>query len=276
MDRIEYKIIALYNYDGEVYIHDPNTGTRRWYSVKIAICEDELHWSNEIKKSVSRWAINRNIEMQCNSFRTPGELLHHLTISSGTDLVLLDICLGNEVIDGIVTAKHIRKMGNQIPIIFVTVDSFRATDGYLVEAMGFLVKPIDEKRLALFLDRILRKKKNERIIKIVSDTTVTNVPQSDIVYAEVNNHTIIYHTIQKQISLRGTLSNIMETLGRDNFIQVHRSFVVAKAKIYKIKSTYPYSVDMLKGIDTINLSVSRSYIDNLLAEYSDDMLERLI
>jgi DNA-binding LytR/AlgR family response regulator len=41
-------------------------------------------------------------------------------------------------------------MGNAIPIIFVTVDAHRAADGYLVEAMGFLPKPIDENRLALF------------------------------------------------------------------------------------------------------------------------------
>ena len=244
--------------------------------MKIVICEDERHWSNEIKKTVHRWAINRNIEMQCDSFSTPQELIHQLTIYSDTDAVLLDISLGNEVIDGMIAAKHIRKMGNHIPIIFVTVDSFRAADGYLVEAMGFLGKPIDEKMLSLFLDRILKKKKNEKIIKIISENVVANVPQSDIVYAEISNHTIIFHTVQKQICRRGTLTDIMEILGNDNFIQIHRSFVIAKSKIYKIKSTYPYSVDMLKGIDTINLPVSRSYIENLLAVYSDDMLERLI
>lgn len=122
----------------------------------------------------------------------------------------------------------------------------------------------------------LKRKKNERIINIISENVVANVPQSDIVYAEVNNHTIIFHTVQKQISRRGTLTDIMEILGNDDFIQIHRSFVVAKSKIYKIKSTYPYSVDMLKGIDTINLPVSRSYIENLLEVYSDNMLERLI
>lgn len=242
----------------------------------IVICEDERHWSNEIKKVVHLWATNRHIELQCDSCSTPQELIRYLAMHSDTDAILLDISLGNETIDGMVAAKHIRKTGNQTPIIFITVDSFRAADGYLVEAMGFLGKPIDEKRLFLFLDRILRKKKSERIIKIISGDTVTNVPQSEIVFAEVTDHTIIYHTLQEQIKLRGTLANIMETLGNENFIQIHRSFVIAKSKIYKIKLTYPYSVDMLNGIEIINLSVSRSYIENLLAVYSDDVLERLI
>lgn len=53
------------------------------------------------------------------------------------------------MVDGMTLAKHLRQMGNTIPIIFVTVDSLRAADGYLVEAMGFLWKPIDEGRLSL-------------------------------------------------------------------------------------------------------------------------------
>lgn len=244
--------------------------------MNIIICEDERYWSNEIKKAVSRWSINRHIDIQCNCFSTSQELIQHLSILSDTDAVLLDISLGDGVIDGMAAAKYIRKMGNQTPIIFITVDPSRAADGYLVEAMGFLGKPIDEIRLALFLDRILAKKKNERIIKIVSETTVINVPQRDIVYAEVKNHTITYYTIQEAISLRGTLTDIIKTLGSENFIQIHRSFIIAKTKIYKIKSTYPYSVDIQKGNDIINLSVSRSYITNLLAVYSDDLLERLI
>ena len=244
--------------------------------MKIVICEDERHWSNELQKSVSRWAIARRIEYQFSVFSAPQELIKYLSTNKDMDVVLLDISLGNEVIDGMVAAKHIRKMGSHVPIIFVTVDSFRAADGYLVEAMGFLGKPIDEKRLSLFLDRILRKKKSEKIIKIVSETAATNVLQSEIVYAEVKDHTIIYHTTKQDISMRGTLSDILELLGSEHFLQIHRSYVIASAKIYKIKSTYPYSVDVLNGIEVVNLPVSRNYIDKLLAVYSDDLLERLI
>ena len=244
--------------------------------MKIVICEDERHWSYELNKSVSQWALSRKIDIECSLFSTPQDLIKHLSLNNDMDVVLLDISLGKEVIDGMVAAKHIRKMGNHVPIIFVTVDSFRASDGYLVEAMGFLGKPIDDKRLSLFLDRVLRKKRSERIIKIVSETSAINVLQNDIIYAEVRDHTVIYHTTKKPISLRGSLSDILELLGTEHFFQIHRSYVIAKAKIHKIKSTYPYSVDVINGIDIVNLPVSRNYIDKLLAVYSDDLLERLI
>lgn len=173
-------------------------------------------------------------------------------------------------------AKYIRKMGNKVPIIFVTVDSIRAVDGYLVEAMGFLSKPIDIKRLTLFLDRIIENQKSERSINIQTGNKVVNLRQRDIVFVEVINHTLIYHTIDSEVECRGALSEMLSLWDGGYFIRIHRSYVISKDKIYNIKTTYPYSVNLLKGTEVKNLSVSRKYIDKLLEVYSDDVLGRII
>lgn len=244
--------------------------------MKIVICEDERYWHDTLKISISRWAENRKEELQFSSFQAPKEMIRFLITHSDIDVVFLDISLGAETIDGMVAAKHIRKMGSRVPIIFVTVDLARAVDGYLVEAWGFLCKPVDEKRLTLFLDRLLKEKKNERMIGIMSETGIINVPQSNIVYAEVINHTIYYHTTKQVLHYRGSLTEVFETLGKDSFVQVHRSYVVAKSKIHRIKTTYPYSVDLVSGTEIINLPVSRNYKDKLIEEYSDGVLELMI
>ncbi|MCP3747357.1 LytTR family DNA-binding domain-containing protein [Paenibacillus sp. A3M_27_13] len=242
--------------------------------MKVVICEDECYWRDALKASISRWALNKNIELQCADFYSSQKLIQYLNAHIDIDVVLLDISLSSEEdIDGMTTAKHIRKMGNRVPIIFVTVDSARAIDGYLVEAMGFLKKPIDEKRLSLFLDRVMKQKKPERVFTIIAESTINSVRQSDIVFVEVNNHTIIYHTTKEEIYLRGTLNKVMQLLGCENFIQIHRSYVIAKSKIYRVKITYPYSVDIFNGHEITNLPVSRNYITNLLEVYSDDVLQ---
>jgi DNA-binding LytR/AlgR family response regulator len=244
--------------------------------MRIAICEDENYWVEAMKASVYQWASMRNIDLHCDVFFSPKELIKHLSVCKDTDVLFLDISLGSEVIDGVAAAKYIRKMGNEIPIIFITADSMRAADGYLVEAIGFLGKPIDEERLTLFLNRIVKQQKNNRVIKIVTENNIINVWQKDMLYAEVNNHTITFHTTKTRISQRGTLGDIFEILGNEHFVQIHRSYVISKEKIHSIKSTYPYSVDLLAGDHIISLPVSRNHIKGLLEIYSDNLLEKMI
>jgi len=147
-------------------------------------------------------------------------------------------------------------------------------DGYLVEAMGFLAKPIDDKRLFLFLDQIIKKDRNQKVISIMSEGRMMNIYQSDIVYAEVMDHTITYYTTQGKISFRGTLGKVLETLDEECFVQIHRAYVIALDKIESIKTTNPYAVDLVKNNEIINLPVSRKYINNFLKVYSDDIWER--
>lgn len=244
--------------------------------MKIVICEDEQYWSEALKLSISNWAISRKVDFHCDSFSSPHDLTSHIADNADTDVLFLDISLGEKVVDGMTLAKRLRKMGNTIPIIFVTVDSLRAADGYLVEAMGFLSKPIDESRLSLFLDRIIKRQKSQRIIKIMSEGRINNVYQNDIVYAEINDHTVIYHTMQGSLKLRGTLGEVLALLDTDYFVQIHRSYVVALGKIESIKPTYPYSVILHNNNESVDLPVSRKYIDKLIEVYSDDVLERMI
>jgi DNA-binding LytR/AlgR family response regulator len=244
--------------------------------VKIAICEDEEFWIKSLQTFISQWAKIRNIEITYCTFSSPQTLIKFLLNETETDVVFLDISFEKGSIDGVNAANYIRKVGNKTPIIFVTADSVRAADGYLVEAMGFLSKPIDIKRLTLFLDRIIENQKSERYQKIQIGNEIMNLRQRDIVFVEVINHTLIYHMIDYEIECRGALNEMLELLGSEYFVRIHRSYVIAKDKIYNIKTTHPYSVKILKGVEIINLSVSRKHIDNLLEVYSDDILERIL
>lgn len=244
--------------------------------MKIVICEDDQYWSETLKLLISKWAITRKVNYDCVYFSSPYDLINHIADNLDTDVFFLDISFGEKAIDGMTLAKHLRKMGNTTPIIFVTIDSFRAADGYLVEAMGFLSKPIDENRLSLFLDRVIKRQKNKKIIKIMSEGRINNVCQNDIVYAEINDHTVIYHTVQGSCKLRGTLGEVLSLLDADYFVQIHRSYVIALGKIDSIKTTYPYSVTLHKTNKAVDLPVSRKYIDKLIELYSDDILEKMI
>lgn len=244
--------------------------------MKVVLCEDEEEWRKALLFSLNLWANSHDITCECVSFSSPNLLLKHLLANhNDIDVVFLDISLGNEMIDGVVAAKEIRKIDEEIPLIFVTSNSFRATDGYLVNANGFLEKPIDQERLSFFLDRIL-KRKNNRWIQLKADGNVKNIREKEIIYAEVNNHQITYHTLEEEITMRGTMNTILSTLGSENFSQIHRSYLISIEKIDSIKSSAPYSVTLLSKTHSIELPVSRKYIKKLLELYSANLLERFI
>lgn len=244
--------------------------------MKIVICEDEHYWREALETSIRKWAVTRNIDTHCQSFLSPLELITHLKKQTHVDVLFLDISLGEKVIDGMSLAKLIRKTGSTVPLIFVTIDSQRAAEGYLVEAMGFLSKPIDDGRLALFMDRIIKRQRGQKTIKVFVDGHMSSIHEKHIVYVEIIDHTVIYHTIQGNFNLRSTLNEVIEILNSDYFIQIHRSYIIALDKIHSIKTTYPYSVDLQRFDETVCLPVSRKFISKLVEVYSDEVLEKMI
>lgn len=245
-------------------------------NIKIIICEDQKYWSETLKSSVTKWANSRKTNCNCHCISSPEEFTDNLKQFIDIDVLFLDITFDKKDIDGMALAKLIRKMGISVPIIFVTADTLRAADGYLVEAMGYLTKPLDEGRLMLFMDRIIKQKHSQKIIRVISEDRIKNIYQKDIVYVEVQDHTVKYFTLQGKLSSRGTLSETLALLDSECFIRIHRSFIVALNKIDNIKTTYPYAVTLIQNIEMPELPVSRKYIKNLLNVYSNDLLERML
>lgn len=244
--------------------------------MKIVICEDEHYWQEALKVAISKWAAVREIEIECQCAWSPKELLACLKARADIDVLFLDISLGEKVIDGMALAKLIRKTGNTVPLIFVTIDTLRAADGYLVEAMGFLSKPIDDGRLSLFLDRIIKRQRGQKSIKVLVDGRMTTLHEKYITHVEIINHTAIYHTIQSDFKVRSTLSEVLATLTEDYFVQIHRAYIVALDKIHSVKTTHPYSVNLQSIDGTVSLPVSRKFMSKLMEVYSDEVLEKMI
>ena len=242
--------------------------------MRIAICEDEQYWIEALQDSVLAWGISKGVKPDIDCFINPNDLIEGI-LSASYDILLLDIALGKAVMDGMETAGYLRKTGNKIPIIFVTSIDSRADEGYLVEAMGYLKKPIDESKLTLFLDRALKNKKPLKMIEVDTENGVKIIPDADIVYAEVLNKMIYCHTNNDVISFRGTISQFFNQLGDNGFMLVHRAFLIAKDKIYGVKPSYPYGVTLIKGNSTVEVPLSRKYVNKVLEVYSNDVLRRM-
>lgn len=174
------------------------------------------------------------------------------------DLVFLDINMPE--ISGISFAKSINK---DIKIIFTTAYRDYAVEGFELQAVDYLLKPISFERLLKAVNtyfEVYSESKNNTVQKTVnndfmfvrSDRRMLKVDFKDIVYIESYSDYIKIHLANETIVTRETISAIEVKLPKNTFIRIHRSFIVA---LHKISSFTNEQI----VIQNKSLTISRSY-----------------
>ena len=150
-----------------------------------------------------------------------------------------------------------------LPIIFVTGFSEHIGDGYDVEALHYLLKPVDKEKLFRVLDRYAcRHKPDNRIILPSGDGSVL-VASDDIMYLEAfGKKTQVTLIGGKEIVCTCGLGAVSEKLGQ-GFVSCHRSYIVNIGFIIGISKS-DVTLDGGKKIPLSRRSydsVNRAFID---------------
>lgn len=140
------------------------------------------------------------------------------------ELIFLDIYMGG--MNGIDTAKRLRKLGCSAEIVFLTASSEHAIESYDVHASGYLVKPIGIDRLTVLLDHILGIGLRRRI-EIKTGRQYRYPYVSDIMYIEGTGHRAsIYLVDGSQITTTEKVSTLSAMINSSLFVQCHQSYLV--------------------------------------------------
>jgi DNA-binding LytR/AlgR family response regulator len=172
------------------------------------------------------------------TFTDPVEASLYLENHS-VDLLFLDINM-----KGLNGFELLETLTHRPEVIFTTAYSEYAVDSYRVDALDYLVKPIPFSR---FLKAVNKLKSEEpssgeasteqatKIVSIKSGTAIHRVKLSDVLFVEADGNYSKYHTTSGMIMALGTLKEAMTKLDGD-FMQVHRSYIVALRHVEKVES----------------------------------------
>ncbi len=175
------------------------------------------------------------------------------------DLVFLDINMPE--ISGLSFAKSITKT---IKVIFTTAYREYAVDGFDLQAVDYLLKPISFERLQQAVNKYTQEnvegKKDEfsadesrnNFIFVRSDRKMVKINFDEILYIESLSDYIKIHLISKVVVTRETISNIEAKLPNSRFLRIHRSYIVSIPKIESFTNEF---VEVNKKA----LAISRSY-----------------
>lgn len=200
----------------------------------IAICDDDHAAIRLISSIVNAWAAAREITIQINTFPSAEAFLFRYADRKDYDILLLDIEMGN--VNGVSLAKEVRKNDREVQIIFITGFSDYIADGYDVEALQYLMKPLDQAKLFTTLDRAVEKlKKNTAALFFDLPDGMVRIPLYEIRYIEVRANYVTIHG-NTDISVKNTLS-AMESKLDNNFFRIGRSFLVNLKFIRRVTKT---------------------------------------
>ena len=181
------------------------------------------------------------------------------------DLIFLDINMPE--ISGLSFAKSINK---NIKIIFTTAYREYAVDGFDLQAVDYLLKPISFDRLLQGVNKYLNEnqevqaavnpevvaEKSEAIF-VRSERKMIKICFPEILFIESLSDYIKIHLKDKNVLTRETISSIEAKLPQKEFLRVHRSFIVALSAIDSFTNE-------LVEIGRKQIPISRGYKESVL------------
>jgi len=174
------------------------------------------------------------------------------------DLVFMDVNMPG--VDGMGVVRQLREKGVELPhVIFVTAYDQYAVEAFRLEALDYLLKPVDKVRLAESVDRARRAVQERKAPETslggvaappVSQSAPRNklavrcnnrhfiVDASEVIYATIDNGliTLVTTNLEGHSNYR-TIEDLQAALDRDQFWRVHRSYLV---NINRIKEVVPW------------------------------------
>lgn len=148
----------------------------------------------------------------------------------GVDLAILDIQMPE--LSGIEIARAADEMG--VRVMFITAYREYALDGFRVHAADYLLKPVSRNEFAEAIDRICsRQSAPVQYLTVRSDYRQLRLPFNEILYVEgLKDYVKIYVTgRERPVITQMSLKAVEQALPADEFVRIHRSFVVAKSRV---------------------------------------------
>jgi DNA-binding LytR/AlgR family response regulator len=213
-----------------------------------------------------------NLVKKCENAFEAGEILRQQKI----DLIFLDIQMPQ--LSGI---DFLKTLQNPPCIIFTTAYPDYAVEGFELNAVDYLLKPISLERFIKAVNKVLDKlsppssenqeptESYEDYFFVKADKKLVKINFDEIIYIEgLKDYVIIRQESGRVITLQ-TMKSLEEKLPQSLFKRIHRSFIV---NIDKIKAIDGNVVEVIEGGKTKQLAIGKNYKDELLDMINENKL----
>lgn len=216
--------------------------------VRIAIVEDSAEYAGKLRSYLERFGEERKEKIDIAAFSDGEDIVTNY--KGNYDIILMDIKM--TFMDGMKAAEKIREMDKAVVIIFITNMPQYAMQGYAVEALDYVLKPISYFALSQRLDRALermeqRKKKKYLTISVKGGMRRINLDK--VRYFEVFDHRLFIHMTDEDIETKGSIREVESAVGANQFFRCNKCYLINLEYVDSVQNN-----DIQIGGDVVRVS----------------------
>jgi DNA-binding LytR/AlgR family response regulator len=192
--------------------------------IHVAIVEDDIKYIQLLSGYIDRFSQEKNEKIEIATFMDGDDIVYEY--KANYDIIFMDIQMKH--MDGLKTAKNIRKVDRDVILIFITNMAQYAIQGYSVNAMDYVLKPVSYFAFSEELDKAIRKL-NESVsafVAIKQEGGFLRLDVKKIVYIESQGHTILIHTENYDYKTIGTMKNYEQQLLNQQFTRCNNCYLI--------------------------------------------------
>jgi DNA-binding LytR/AlgR family response regulator len=209
--------------------------------VKVAICEDESKDRDRLIHLLQDYKEEYEMDMSIDIYAN-GEVLIS-KFNNQYHVIFMDVILGG--LDGIKTAKQIRKSDPSVAIIYATHHNTNAINCYSVDASDYLMKPVTYvhlKRALMKATPYIRQKKYSMLIN--NKNSAFELSLYDVLYVEYELRTLKIHKVTGEtIAMKGTLKSVLEVDKGELMVKINKYQLVNRIWLDKCEEGKVYLKD---------------------------------
>ncbi len=216
--------------------------------IAIALLDDNAIEAKRTVELASAFLDQCNIAYAIELFTSGDSLLRALSVKT-YDIYLLDVILEDNAraATGIDIARAIRAKDKQGALLFTTISLEHAPLGYGIDAVSYLLKPLDEAafREALLKTLQLKRARMREPLTVKTATRIIRFRPEEILYFEVRDHTLsLQFADGHRENVSCSLSMLRDQLDECDFVTCHRSYIV---QINAIRSLSRHSLLLINN-----------------------------
>lgn len=192
--------------------------------VHIAVVEDEPLFVQQLQEYIRQYEKERKKEIKITVFSDGQDIAEDY--KGEYDIILMDIQM--RFMDGMTAAERIRELDHEVIIMFITNMIQYAVRGYEVDAMDYVVKPVEYFAFSQKLDKAIgrMKKKIQSCVTVLTESGVKKLDISDIYYIESQGHYVRYKTEKDEFISRTTLKELGDVMCGHGFFRCSKGYLV--------------------------------------------------
>ncbi len=233
--------------------------------INICIVEDEIEQANLLRDYIKHFATDSGVDIDVDHLLDGIDLVDGY--NGSYDIILLDIQMKH--LDGMAAAEKIRALDSDVIIIFITSTVQYAVQGYAVDALGYVLKPVPYTAFAQLMEKAISRVKAKQThiyIKVTVNDRQLKLDCSFISYIESSRNNVILHCVDQDYVTAGPLKKYEEMLSSQGFSKCHNAYIVNLSYVQAVQKE---EVVLTTGF---SLPISRARKKDFMAALAQDIL----